>query len=528
MSVTLQAQWNEKGSYTVHYDTNGGTPSSIASRTGVKWTGAGLLPSPENPARTGWTFAGWKVRAGGKNADGTGKTGFLATDLYADLAKNDTTGAITLQAQWTVNSGYTVNYDVNGGAPAEIAARTGVKWTDAGLLPAGNPTRTGWIFAGWNVSAGGNAVGVTNAAAYGSLASGDRTMSITLQAQWTQVGYTVRYLPGAHGAIVAVTLSGLHYGDAMPAAPAAPGTAGWRFTGWSPARGLAVTDSVDYTAQWALNTYSIYYHGNGHTSGSEPSVTTLSHGATYTVSAAGSLARSGYSFEGWAPSASAAAAVAAYNPGAANTLTSEVHLYAVWKEDKAPVTPVVTPVTPVEPGDDDDITSAPAPENSDLAAEGFNQQDIDRIESQSGNPFSDLIGGKVPLGNGKTAAVWSLLSMLLSIIAVVITVLLAVGTLLRRKEGRDNEALGMYRSEERARTRGNLLKIPACAAGVLTLIIWLILDDLSLPLAWVNKWTGIIVVIFIIHLVLLAAYKLLAGRRPEDEDDEVNTKSGIA
>jgi uncharacterized repeat protein (TIGR02543 family) len=367
------------------------------------------------------------------------------------------------------------------------------------------------------------------------LAWNDTTLAITLQAQWVQIGYTVRYLPGAHGTFGTAVLGGLHYGDATPAAPAATGEAGWRFTGWTPARGLVVTGDADYTAGWILNTYTISYHGNGHTSGSEPAAVTLNHGDTWTVSAAGSLARTGYTFSGWAASATATAA--AYSPGAANTLTGDVDLYAVWTP--AAVPPTVTATTDNSTTNTDTEIEPPTPQGTGLAAEGFTQRDVERLEAQTGNPLQDLFSGNVPLGNGKSSAVWSLLSLILSVIAVVISLLLIIGIFTRKRDDREMDELGDYggsgvggdgydREEaEKRRRRGRLLKALTCIVGVLTLIVWLLLDNTSLPMAWINRYTPIVAIFFLIHLALFVAYKARKGKQNQ-EREEYEAGSGTA
>jgi uncharacterized repeat protein (TIGR02543 family) len=184
MSVTLTAQWSENSNYTVMYDTNGGTPASIANKTNVRWTNTGLLPAM--PVRTGYTFTGWKLT----NKGGSPVNGPIATaaDSYGALAVADTVSSITLSAQWTENSNYRVSYDTNGGIPAVIADKTGVKWTNASLIPSA-PVRAGYTFTGWRLTArGGTPVYgpvATSSSTYGSLAVNDKVMVITLSAQWT-------------------------------------------------------------------------------------------------------------------------------------------------------------------------------------------------------------------------------------------------------------------------------------------------------------------------------------------------------
>jgi uncharacterized repeat protein (TIGR02543 family) len=315
---------------------------------------------------------------------------------------------------------------------------------------------------------------------------------------------------------------------------------------------LVVTGDADYTAQWALNLYTVYHHGNGHTAGTGPEAVTLPHGSSWTVAAQGDLARDGFTFLGW--SADSEAAAAALNPGDVNTLTGDVHLYAVWQvvtpAAVMPVIPTVTPPrTPANPqvtpqdnepaaeredpaaketypvppqgGDAEKPDTSPQPQSEPqaerLAAEGFTPRDVARIESQTGNPLIDLLGGNVPLGKGTSSAVWSLLSLLLSVIAVVITILLSAGALLRGRN-KEQESSGERDEEKKRRRRGRLLKLIAGIVGILTLLVWLILDDTSLPMAWINRYTIIVVVFFIVHLVLVIAYKIQRARMDSDQE----------
>ena len=177
MEITLQAKWTDK-SYTVKYDTDGGTPATIVDKDNVKWNDDGLLPASE-PTKIGAIFAGWEVSDGGVvgiSADAASK--------YSDLASNDAIMEITLQAQWTDKS-YTVKYDTDGGTPAIIADKNSVKWNDDGLLPTSEPTKTGFKFAGWKVSAGGLVeTTVVDDSKYSDLASDDNTMEVMVKAQW--------------------------------------------------------------------------------------------------------------------------------------------------------------------------------------------------------------------------------------------------------------------------------------------------------------------------------------------------------
>ncbi len=98
---------NQSKNYTVHYDTNGGTPVTIDDKTGVKWWQAGLLPVSE-PTKPGSVFTGWTLSDGGSVGTHNGQA-VAAASKYSDLADDDSTMEITLQAQWLATADVSVD-----------------------------------------------------------------------------------------------------------------------------------------------------------------------------------------------------------------------------------------------------------------------------------------------------------------------------------------------------------------------------------------------------------------------------------
>ena len=115
--LTLTAKW-QVNRYTITFDTAGG--SEVAPITQDYGT---TITAPANPAKTGYTFAGWD------------KT--IPTTMPA--------GDMTITARWQVNQ-YTITFKPeNGGQDIVIKQDYGTAIT----APA-NPTKTGYTFAGWD------------------------------------------------------------------------------------------------------------------------------------------------------------------------------------------------------------------------------------------------------------------------------------------------------------------------------------------------------------------------------------------
>ncbi len=136
-NIYLTADWTPK-SYTVKFDTNGGT--TIADKT-LTWDDM-VLEGVSDPTKPGYDFAGWTFDGGN----------VLTRTTYANLAADDTVTSITLTAQWTLHL-YTVTLDANGGtfdASGSTVAQDTMQVTYGGnfdQMPI--PRYKGYLFRGW-------------------------------------------------------------------------------------------------------------------------------------------------------------------------------------------------------------------------------------------------------------------------------------------------------------------------------------------------------------------------------------------
>lgn len=105
--IKLYASYNNN-TYTVHYDPNGGTGTTLSS---IHTCGTAKALTANGFSRTGYTFTGWNTKA-----DGTG-TSYSDKQSVDKLTKvnND---HITLYAQWAINTG-TVYFYPNGGTATD-------------------------------------------------------------------------------------------------------------------------------------------------------------------------------------------------------------------------------------------------------------------------------------------------------------------------------------------------------------------------------------------------------------------------
>ena len=249
---------------------------------------------------------------------------------------------ISVPEAWTANFGaylrlYTLTYSTNGGSGTAPDSVTQHIDTTVSVESVGSYTKTGYTQGtGWNTAANGSGSNITA----GSTFTFDQTE--TLFAKWTANTYTVEYdANGGSG----TTADSSHTYDVDKALTANGFTrTGYTFAGWaaSASGAAAYTDSesvknltatdggtVTLYAKWTANTYTVKYDANGGTG------TTADSSHTYDADkalTANGFTKTGYTFAGWATSATGAAA---YTDGEnVKNLTATdggtVTLYAKW------------------------------------------------------------------------------------------------------------------------------------------------------------------------------------------------------
>jgi uncharacterized repeat protein (TIGR02543 family) len=325
-ALTVYAQWTELApdSYTVTFKGNDGTEESWAVKTvTAPATAIGAADFPEDPARSGYAFAGWNTEANGSGS------GFAASTTVS--------AALTVYAQWTelVPGSHTVTFKRNDGTETTWAVKTVT--TPATAIGAANfpadPERSGYAFAGWNTRADGSGSAFAASTAVNA--------ALTVYAQWTAVASTVTFRRNdgteTDWAVKTVTAPATAIGAAD--FPADPARSGYAFAGWNTradgsgsgfAASTAVNADIRVYAQWtavAPGSHTVTFKRNDGTE-TTWAVKTVTAPAT-AIGAANfpvNPARSGYAFAGWNTGANGSGSAFA----ASTVVNAALTVYAQW------------------------------------------------------------------------------------------------------------------------------------------------------------------------------------------------------
>ena len=241
-SITINAKWTIN-QYTITFDTDGGSAVSPITQDY-----ASVITAPENPTKTGYTFAGWSPA--------------VPSTMPAEN--------VTVKAQWTINQ-YTITFNTDGGS-----AVSPITQDYASVITAPeNPTKTGYTFAGWSP------------AVPATMPAGDMTVT----AQWTINEYTITFDTDGGSTVNPIAQD---YGTAITA-PEDPTKTGYTFAGWDkeiPATMPA--ENVTIKAKWTINQYTITFNTDGGTE-----VAPITQDYATDVTAPANPTKTGYTFDGW-------------------------------------------------------------------------------------------------------------------------------------------------------------------------------------------------------------------------------------
>ena len=318
-SYTLYAGWTN-GTYTLTYSYNGATGGN--STASDSFTTGGTAITLPTPTKTGYTFAGWYAEAG-------------LTTLVSGA--QSPTASATLYAKWTAGT-FTLTYTYNGATGGNGTASSAYT-TGGTAITLPTPTKTGYTFAGWFAES-----------TFATAVTGTQTPSLdaTLYAKWTAIQYSLTYnANGATGGSVPTDANNYIIGNDASVAANSLGLVrtGYTWAGWTLAANGTGTvynsgDALPFSAasqilyaKWTANTYTINYNVNGATgtqANASDSYTT--GGSAVTLSAVGTMAKTGHTFAGWSTTANGSAVSNSY------TTAANVTLYAVWNVNVIAVT----------------------------------------------------------------------------------------------------------------------------------------------------------------------------------------------
>ena len=269
-----------------------------------------------NKTHSGWTANCW-AKIWGETVNGYGAYG-SSDDVRCDVWIPATTS-------------YTVSYNANNGSGAP---GNQTKWYNETLtLSSTKPTRSGYTFVGWNTSS------TASTASYKAGGSYTSNSAVTLYAVWAINMYVVKY--DANGGSGAPSSQMKTYGKTLTLSSTKPTRTGYTFQGWATSKtssvayaaGASYTNNAAVTlyAVWKAITCTIAYNANG--GSGAPSSQTKTYGKTLTLSST-KPTMSGYTFQGWATSASGSVAYGAGSSYTNNNFTngSTITLYAVWSQ----------------------------------------------------------------------------------------------------------------------------------------------------------------------------------------------------
>lgn len=349
----LYAVWEKNSTssktYTIRFNSNGGSGymSNMTCSMNTYYT-----LSANTFTRTGFSFAGWSLGSGNNNSVN-----------WSDKAQvkniSSAGGTVTLYAVWkqvgsdTTSRAYTIIFSANGGTGTMANQKV---TSEPVTLNKNQFTKDGYEFAGWKYPGDSTRYPDQASVTWGTDKNlwfdGTVYHNVVIYAQWKEKssGYTIRF--DANGGFGYMNDISATCGSSTVLPTNQFTRTDYTFKGWSRTSGdynsvkytdgatvpsLSSTDGSIITlyAVWEKNaakTYTVYFNGNGATSGYMSYIT--KNQDEYFALPKNQFERSGYTFQGWAESSTGSKT---YNDedvvSNLASVGSYTTLYAVWKQN---------------------------------------------------------------------------------------------------------------------------------------------------------------------------------------------------
>ena len=328
-TVKLYAQW-APNDFTILFNANNGTDAK-ESQSVTYAEGALTLFSSFGFEKEHYSFAGWSASANSTNPEYLDGHSMAATPIVGEHE-----GIVDLYAIWTAKP-FAITYDLAGGALPSNTSNPST-YTVEDEFTLFNPTKTGYMFAGWTGSNGDEPQTTVN------IPQGSNGAK-SFTANWT--AYTYSLVFNSNGGTGSMNSLPFTYGEAQMLTENAFVNPGHTFAGWNTVAdgsGVAYADKVSVSnltttnngtvtlyAQWTANDYTIVFDGNGSDEGTMDNMAfKYAEEKSLTENA---FTRVGYTFAGWNTAANGSGDKYTDKATVSNLTTEDdgtVTLYAQW------------------------------------------------------------------------------------------------------------------------------------------------------------------------------------------------------
>ena len=207
----------------------------------------------------------------------------------------------------------------------------------------------------------------------------------------------------------------------------------------------------------------------------------------------------GWTFSGW-------------SPVPINIVLGNAVYIAQWTNDSEPDAPPVTTVPGGNTPTADVIEPPATPE------EPTPTEQITNAAIEEGIPVLNIFGLPVPLVTPSGFYAWSLADLILTVFGVLVFALLGIRTILKKRNDKKYEGA---EANERQKKVDMLLFLVSLIAAIAAIVLFLLTQDMSLPLVLFDRWTIAFATLFIISFVssILAVEKVRVKDEEEHEED---------
>ena len=200
--------------------------------------------------------------------------------------------------------------------------------------------------------------------------------------------------------------------------------------------------------------------------------------------------------------------------------------------DPNPATPTPTPVAPVVPATVATPTPKPTatpsttPSDNGGKGDGNNDGEIGETINDNETPLTngeDIADNATPLAGLGTGA-WALINLILTIVTTLLSILLLIGYIGKKKKALEDEDGNVVLDEngkevmEYEKNKKGLWRLISIIPALIAIIVFILTEDMTLPMIFVDKWTILHVVIALVQVVVMVLCKKKKDENDEDEN----------
>ena len=116
---------------------------------------------------------------------------------------------------------------------------------------------------------------------------------------------------------------------------------------------------------------------------------------------------------------------------------------------------------------------------------------------------------------------WALINLIAAILTVLLSLIMLIRYIGKKRDEEEEQNGEMTKTTETEVKKKGLARLLSLIPAIASVIVFILTEDMTLPMQWVDKWTLLMAVILVVNVILA----IIAHKTKDEDENQQNAQN---